>query len=42
MKRGMAAEFIRELSTKVSVGQGRLAALGFWQGGAAGTEYAAN
>jgi DNA invertase Pin-like site-specific DNA recombinase len=36
MKRVMAGEFSRELSTKVSVGQCRLAALGFWQGGPAG------
>lgn len=36
MKRVMAGEFSRELSTKVSAGQGRLAALGFWQGGPAG------
>jgi hypothetical protein len=36
MKRVMAGEFSRELSTKVSVGQCRLASLGFWQGGPAG------
>jgi hypothetical protein len=36
MKRVMAGEYSRELSTKVSVGQCRGAALGFWQGGPAG------
>ncbi len=36
IKRVMAGEYSRELSTKVSVGQCRLAALGFWQGGPAG------
>src|SRR5258708_32652783 len=36
IKRVMAGEYSRELSTKVSVGQSRLAALGFWQGGPAG------
>src|SRR5260370_19024937 len=36
IKRVMAGEYSRELSEKVSVGQSRLAALGFWQGGPAG------
>ena len=36
MKRVMAGEYSRELSTKVSVGQCRGAAMGFWQGGPAG------
>lgn len=36
MKRVMAGEYSRELSTKVSDGQRRGAALGFWQGGPAG------
>src|ERR1700704_6181639 len=35
MKRVMAGEYSRELSTKVFVGQSRGAALGFWQGGPA-------
>src|SRR6266436_6323315 len=33
MKRVMAGEYSRELSTKVFMGQCRLAKLGFWQGG---------
>jgi DNA invertase Pin-like site-specific DNA recombinase len=33
LKRTMASEFSRELSVKVSAGQRRLAALGWWQGG---------
>jgi DNA invertase Pin-like site-specific DNA recombinase len=33
LKRTMAGEYSRELSVKVSAGQRRLAALGFWQGG---------
>lgn len=36
IKRVMAGEYSRELSTKVSVGQSRLATLGFWQGGPPG------
>jgi hypothetical protein len=36
MKRVMAGEYSRELSTKVSVGQSRGARLGFFQGGHAG------
>ncbi len=36
LKRIMAAEYSRELSTKVYVGQNRLAALGYRQGGKAG------
>jgi DNA invertase Pin-like site-specific DNA recombinase len=36
MKRAMAGEFSRELSTKVFAGQCRGAGLGFWQGGPAG------
>ena len=36
LKRVMAGEYSRELSTKVSVGHCRGAALGFWQGGPAG------
>jgi DNA invertase Pin-like site-specific DNA recombinase len=36
LKRAMAAEFSRELSVKVSNGQKRLAAKGYWQGGPAG------
>jgi DNA invertase Pin-like site-specific DNA recombinase len=36
IKRVMAGEYSRELSTKVFVGQSRLAKLGFWQGGPAG------
>jgi DNA invertase Pin-like site-specific DNA recombinase len=32
-KRAMAAEFVRELSTKVFIGQSRIARLGFWRGG---------
>lgn len=35
LKRAMAAEFSRELSRKVSEGQRRLGARGYWQGGAA-------
>jgi DNA invertase Pin-like site-specific DNA recombinase len=42
MKRVMAGEYSRDLSTKVSTGQMRGASLGFWQGGPAGTECAAN
>jgi DNA invertase Pin-like site-specific DNA recombinase len=33
LKRTMASEFSRELSVKVSAGQRRLAAMGWWQGG---------
>jgi DNA invertase Pin-like site-specific DNA recombinase len=33
LKRTMAGEYSRELSVKVSAGQRRLAAMGFWQGG---------
>lgn len=33
LKRTMAGEYSRELSVKVSAGQRRLAALGWWQGG---------
>ena len=33
LKRTMAGEYSRELSVKIIVGQRRLAALGFWQGG---------
>ena len=33
LKRTMAGEYSRELSSKVSSGQRRLAAMGFWQGG---------
>jgi hypothetical protein len=33
MKRAMAAEYSRELSAKVFIGQCHLAKLGFWQGG---------
>jgi hypothetical protein len=29
----MAGEYSRELGVKVSVGQRRLASMGFWQGG---------
>ena len=36
LKRTMAGEYSRELSTKVSAGQRRIAKLGFKQGGAAG------
>jgi len=36
LKRVMAAEYIRELSTKVHAGQSRLAGLGYRQGGVAG------
>ena len=36
IKRVMAGEYSRELSTKVFVGQCRGATLGFWQGGPAG------
>jgi DNA invertase Pin-like site-specific DNA recombinase len=36
MKRVMAGEYSRDLSTKVSTGQMRGASLGFWQGGPAG------
>jgi DNA invertase Pin-like site-specific DNA recombinase len=35
LKRMMAAEYSRDLSVKIYNGQRRLAALGFWQGGAA-------
>jgi DNA invertase Pin-like site-specific DNA recombinase len=35
LKRMMAGEYSRELSVKIYEGQRRLAALGFWQGGAA-------
>jgi DNA invertase Pin-like site-specific DNA recombinase len=35
LKRTMAGEYSRELSVKVSAGQQRLAAMGFWQGGVA-------
>jgi DNA invertase Pin-like site-specific DNA recombinase len=35
LKRVMAAEFSRELSTKVFTGQSRLSALGYWHGGPA-------
>jgi DNA invertase Pin-like site-specific DNA recombinase len=33
MKRAMAGEYSRELSTKVFIGQCRITALGFWHGG---------
>jgi DNA invertase Pin-like site-specific DNA recombinase len=33
LKRAMAAEFVRELSTKVFIGQSRIARMGFWRGG---------
>ncbi len=33
LKRTMASEYSRELSVKISIGQRRLAAMGFWQGG---------
>jgi len=33
LKRTMAAEYSRELSVKVSAGQRRLVAMGYWQGG---------
>jgi DNA invertase Pin-like site-specific DNA recombinase len=36
IKRAMAGEFSRELSAKVALAQGRLAAQGYWQGGPAG------
>lgn len=36
LKRSMAGEFSRELSAKVVLGQRRLAAMGFWQGGPPG------
>jgi DNA invertase Pin-like site-specific DNA recombinase len=36
LKRAMAGEYSRDLSTKVSAGQARLASLGYWQGGPAG------
>jgi DNA invertase Pin-like site-specific DNA recombinase len=36
LKRTMAAEYSRELSEKVRKGQGRLAQMGFWQGGQPG------
>ncbi|WP_256378843.1 recombinase family protein [Bradyrhizobium sp. Ai1a-2] len=32
-KRAMAGEFVRELSTKVFIGQFRIAKMGFWRGG---------
>jgi DNA invertase Pin-like site-specific DNA recombinase len=35
LKRTMAGEYSRELGVKVSVGQRRLASMGFWQGGGA-------
>lgn len=35
LKRTMAGEYSRELSVKISDGQRRLAAMGFWQGGSA-------
>jgi DNA invertase Pin-like site-specific DNA recombinase len=35
LKRTMAGEYSRELSVKISVGQRRLAGMGFWQGGVA-------
>ena len=39
LKRAMAGEYSRELGVKVSAGQTRLAALGFWQGGPPGIGY---
>jgi DNA invertase Pin-like site-specific DNA recombinase len=36
IKRAMAAEYSRELSNKVFIGQCRIAKLGFWRGAAAG------
>lgn len=35
LKRTMAGEYSRELSVKVSIGQRRLASMGWWQGGTA-------
>jgi DNA invertase Pin-like site-specific DNA recombinase len=36
IKRAMAGEYSRELSTKVFIGQSRIARLGFWRGGSPG------
>ena len=36
LKRAMAGEYSRDLSSKTFIGQSRLATLGFWQGGLAG------
>jgi len=36
LKRAMAAEYSRELSSKVSAGRRGLLELGYWQGGSAG------
>lgn len=33
LKRAMAGEYVRELSTKVFIGQSRITRLGFWRGG---------
>jgi DNA invertase Pin-like site-specific DNA recombinase len=33
IKRAMAGEFVRELSTKVFIGQSRITKMGFWRGG---------
>ena len=33
IKRGTAGEFVRELSSKVFIGQSRIAKMGFWRGG---------
>lgn len=33
LKRAMAGEYVRELSTKVFIGQSRITKLGFWRGG---------
>jgi DNA invertase Pin-like site-specific DNA recombinase len=33
LKRAMAGEYVRELSTKVFIGQSRIAKMGFWRGG---------
>jgi Recombinase len=36
IKRAMAGEYSRELSTKVFIGQSRISRLGFWRGGPPG------